>query len=107
VTTVVNVRDVHLVSDSDWIDAADFCRLCRLDLDAVAELVDLGLIAPRGASPGQWQLPLSVLPRLAMAGRLMRDLGVNVSGVALVLELLDVQHDLERQIRGLEGLVQE
>ena len=67
------------------------------------ELAELGLVSPRGG-PGQWQLPAAALPRLAMAGRLMRDLGVNVSGAALAVELLEVQRDLERRIRHLERL---
>ena len=45
------------------------------------------------------------LPRLALVGRLMRDLGVNVSGAALAVELLEAQRDLERRIRRLERLV--
>ena len=46
----------------------------------------------------------AALPRLAMAGRLMRDLGVNVSGAALAVELLEAQRNLERQIRHLQRL---
>jgi hypothetical protein len=34
----------------------------------------------------------------------MRDLGINASGAALAVELLEVQHALERQIRRLERL---
>jgi len=34
----------------------------------------------------------------------MRDLGINVSGAALAVELLEARHDLERQIRRLERL---
>jgi hypothetical protein len=34
----------------------------------------------------------------------MHDLGVNVSGAALALELLDVQRELERRVRLLERL---
>jgi chaperone modulatory protein CbpM len=104
VSDLVEVREVRLLGEADWIAAAEFCSLCRLDLDVVIELADLGLVAPRGYSPQEWQLPAAALPRLAMAGRLMRDLGVNVSGAALAVELLEAQRNLERQIRHLERL---
>ncbi len=100
----LEVREVCLVGDGDWIAAAEFCRLCRLDLEAVIELAALGLVSPRGYSPQEWQLPAAAVPRLARAGRLMRDLGINVSGAVLVVELLEVQHDLEREICRLERL---
>jgi chaperone modulatory protein CbpM len=101
---VSEVREVRLLGEADWLAAAEFCRLCRLDLEVVIELAELGLVSPRGYSPPEWQLPAAALPRLAMAGRLMRDLGVNVSGAALAVELLEAQRDLERQIRRLERL---
>lgn len=101
---MVEMREVRVLSDADWIAAAEVCRLCRLDLDAVIELADLGLVSPRGYSPQEWQLPAASVPRLSMAGRLMRDLGINVSGAALAIELLEIQHDLERQVRRLECL---
>jgi hypothetical protein len=101
---IVEVREVRVVGDADWIAAGEFCRLCRLDLEAVIELADLGLVSPRGYSPQEWQLPAAAVPRLAMAGRLMRDLGINLSGAVLAVELLEVQRDLQRQIRRLERL---
>lgn len=97
-------REIRLVGEADWLAAAEFCRLCRLDLEVVIELADLGLVVPRGYSPADWQLPAAALPRLAMVGRLMRDLGLNVDGAALAVELLEAQQDLERQIRRLERL---
>lgn len=103
-TDIVEVREVRVVGDADWIAAGEFCRLCRLDLEAVIELAELGLVSPRGYSPQEWQLPAAAVPRLAMAGRLMRDLGINLSGAVLAVELLEVQHDLQRQIRRLERL---
>ncbi len=103
-TDVVEVHEVRVVGDADWIAAAEICRVCRLELNTVIELTELGLVSPRGGSPEEWQLPAAALPRLAMAGRLMRDLGVNVSGAALAIELLEAQRELERQIRRLERL---
>jgi hypothetical protein len=35
----------------------------------------------------------------------MRDLGINVSGAALALELLEAQRELEARLRRLERLV--
>lgn len=105
-TDAVEMHEAKLVGEADWLAASEICRLCRLELGVVIELAELGVIAPRGYAPEQWQLPAAALPRLAVAGRLMRDLGINVSGAALALELLEAQRDLERQIRRLERLVQ-
>ena len=100
----MEIHDIRLVGEADWVAAAEFCRLCRLDLEAVVELADLGLVSPRGGAPEEWQLPAAALPRLTMASRLMRDLGVNVSGAVLAVELLEAQRELERQIARLEQL---
>ncbi len=101
---IMEIHDIRLVGEADWVAAAEFCRLCRLDLEDVVELADLGLVSPRGGAPEEWQLPATALPRLAMASRLMRDLGVNVSGAVLAVELLEAQRELERQIARLERL---
>jgi chaperone modulatory protein CbpM len=98
---------VHLVDERDWIGASEICQLCRIELTAVVELADLGVVSPRGYAPEQWQFPASELSRLRTAGRLMRDLGLNVSGAALAVELLEQQHNLERRLRRLERLAHE
>ncbi len=101
---VIQGLEAHLLSEGDWIGATEICQLCWLDLGAVMELAELGVVAPREALPGEWQIPATALPRLRVIGRLMRDLGVNVSGAALVLELLEARRELERRIRTLEPL---
>jgi chaperone modulatory protein CbpM len=105
VTDAVAMHEAQLIGEADWIAAGEICRLCRLELDTVAELADLGVIRPRGQGPEHWQLPAAALPRLALIGRLMRDLGIDVGGAALAMELLEVQRDLERRIRRLEQLM--
>jgi MerR HTH family regulatory protein len=101
---VTDGLEAHLLSEGDWIGATEVCQLCWLDLSAVMELAELGVVAPRGALPGEWEIAATALPRLRVIGRLMRDLGVNVSGAALVLELLEAQRELERRIHTLERL---
>ena len=103
-TDAVKMHEAQLVGEADWIAASELCRLCRLELTAVIELVELGLVSPRGPAPEQWLLPAAELPRLAIAGRLIHDLGINASGAALAVELLEMQRDLERRLRRLERL---
>lgn len=100
----VEVHEVRLVGEGDWIAAVEICRVCRIEFDAMIELAELGLVTLRGASMQEWQLPAAALPRLAMAARLMRDLGVNASGAVLAVELLETQRELERRVRHLERL---
>lgn len=97
--------EAQVLGEEHWLAVQECCRVCRLEMQTIVELADLGVVSPHGASPEAWQLPATALPRLRAAGRLMRDLGVNTSGVALALELLEVQRDLERQLRVLRGLV--
>ncbi len=106
-TDVTHPLEAHLLDEQDWIGATEICALCRIELTAVVELADLGVVSPRGYAPEQWQLPARELPRLRTVARLMRDLGVNVSGAALAVELLEEQHYLERRLRRLERLVHE
>jgi chaperone modulatory protein CbpM len=101
---VTQLTQVQLIAGDDWLAVTEICRLCRIDAEVVYELSELGVVAPRGRAPTEWELPASALPRLRVMGRLMRDLGVNASGAALAVELLEAQHELERRIRRLERL---
>jgi chaperone modulatory protein CbpM len=101
---VTQVLEAHVLGEGDWIAAAEVCQLCRLDFDAVMELAALGVVAPRESRPGQWQVPATALPRLRVVGRLIHDLGINVSGAALAVELLEARRELESRIRHLERL---
>jgi chaperone modulatory protein CbpM len=95
--------EAHLISEGDWIAVTEICTLCRLEPAAVLEFGELGLVSARH-SDDVWQVPAAALPRLRVAARLMRDLGVNVSGAVLAIELLERQRALERRLRDLEAL---
>ena len=103
VRVTTQVLEAHVLSDGDWIQVTEIYQLCHLDEAALHELGELGLVTPRRHQAG-WQVPATALPRLRVIGRLMRDLGVNVSGAALAVELLETQRALERRIRQLESL---
>lgn len=102
-----NVPGARLLGEGDWVAVTEACRLCLIDMTAVVELVELGVVVSRGSVPDEWLLPVAALPRLRVAGRLMRDLGVNVTGAALAVELLEARRELERRVRRLERLLHE
>src|SRR3982074_850486 len=97
-----NVLDMRLLGESDWIAVTEACRLCLIDMTAVIELVDLGVVVSRGPSPDEWMVPAASLQRLRVAGRLMRDLGVNVTGAELALEVLGRTGELAGRLSGGE-----
>ncbi|MGB6450827.1 MAG: chaperone modulator CbpM [Steroidobacteraceae bacterium] len=101
-TDAIDLLEARLLGEGDWIGIETLCRVCDLSLDAMTELADLGVVSPRGYSPGEWQLPATTLPRLRTLARLMHDLGLNVSGAALAVELIERQRRLEHRLRELE-----
>jgi len=103
---VRQVLEAQVLGSADWIAASEISALCRIDPEVVRELAALGLIAVRESPSGQWQVPATAVSRLRLVGSLMRDLGVNVSGAALAVELLEAQRELERRIRRLERLTE-
>jgi chaperone modulatory protein CbpM len=101
-TDPFDLLEAHLLGEQDWIAVDTLCRVCDLTLESVAELADLGVLSPRGYAPSEWQLPATVLPRLRTMARLMHDLGINASGAALAVELIETQRRLELRLRELE-----
>lgn len=96
-----------VVLDEEEITLAGLTRTCRVHAEWVLELVDEGVIEPRGVREGtaspQWRFSATTIVRIEKARRLQRDLGVNLPGVALALELLDRIDALEARLRAASG----
>ena len=105
-TTVSAAIETQVLAEGDWLSVTQVCRASEIDVAVVIELAELGLVCPRGTEPKEWQLPARELARLRTAARLIRDLGVNVSGAALAVELLEARRELETRLRALERCVQ-
>lgn len=76
---------------------ADICQLCNVTATLVAEMVDEGLLQPRGREQGEWRFTAMELRRIQITLRLQRDLRVNLPGCALVLDLLEELEELRRR----------
>jgi DNA-binding transcriptional MerR regulator len=87
--------------------------LCRqqnqeLTLDALAaraglhpalvqRFVDVGLLVPTARVAGTLFFAASAVPRLRMIGRLRQSLGINLAGIAVILDLRDRLYALQRE----------
>jgi len=105
-TTAKRTIETHLLAEGEWLSVTQVCRASQIDVAVVIELAELGLVCPRGDAPQDWQVSARELARLRTAARLIRDLGVNVSGAALAVELLEARRELETRLRALERCVE-
>ena len=64
----------------------------------VERFVEFGLVEPVERTGAEVRLDAACLPRLVAISRLRRDLGVNLHGVAVILDLVDRLAALEREL---------
>jgi DNA-binding transcriptional MerR regulator len=60
--------------------------------------VEYGLLEPIARTGTQWLFDTACLARLRMIERLRRDLGANLAGIAVILDLLDRLTALQREV---------
>jgi len=87
----------QLLEESDMVTLADLCRSCTIEAETISMLVAEGILDPMGEGVEQWRFTVGSLRRVKMVIHLQRDLGVNLAGAALALDLLDRIAELERQ----------
>jgi chaperone modulatory protein CbpM len=80
------------------LTTSELGRLCTVEIQRIVELVEEGILIVDSEAGGEWRFAPSSLRRARTAIRLQKDLGINISGVALVIELLDEIAALRRQI---------
>ena len=78
---------------------SELSHACAVRAEFIVELVEEGVIAPSGREPHRWRFSGTHLRRATMAFRLQRDLGVNLAGAALALQLLDELDALRTRLK--------
>ncbi|MCE2519262.1 MAG: chaperone modulator CbpM [Alphaproteobacteria bacterium] len=67
----------------------ELCVACGVHAEIVIEMVEEGVLDPRGADQADWRFSGSAVTRAQKALKLARDLRVNWPGAALALDLLE------------------
>jgi len=95
------ILDGIILEDHARLTLHELCDACAVHADFICELVDEGLLEPTGAAQSHWYFTGFSLYRVRRAQRLQQDLGLNLAGVALALDLLDEVEQLRAQINHL------
>lgn len=90
-----------ILEEQTGLTLADVSRACVVHAECIIELVEEGVLAPVGSDPVGWRFTGVHMRRAAVALRLQRDLGINLAGVALALQLLDEIDELRARLRAM------
>ena len=92
-----------ILEEQTGLTLGDLCRACHAEMTLIVELVDEGVLVPEGGAPEQWRFTGLHMHRARTALSLQRDLGVNLAGAALALQLMDELSNLRAQLRTQAG----
>jgi len=90
------------LDEEEALTLAELSHACAMHAEWVVSLVEEGVLEPSGRGPASWRFSGASLRRARSAARLQHDLGINVAGVALVLDLIDEMETLRKRLRVLE-----
>lgn len=87
-----------LLDESSQFTLDELCRLCTTERAHIVAFVAEGVVEAQG-DEGQWRFTATAVRRARTALRLERDLEINLSGVALALELMDEIQKLRQELQ--------
>jgi len=88
-----------ILEEQTELTLSDLSQACAVRVESIIELVDEGVLTPDGREPHRWRFSGTHLRRATVAIRLQRDLGVNLAGAALALQLLEEIDALHARLR--------
>lgn len=86
------------VIEENSLSLAELCRACGTHADWIINLVEEAIIEPQGEDLTCWRFSGESIVRVRSALRLQRDLGLNLAGIGLVLELRRELEALRHQV---------
>lgn len=92
----------HRAEVIETLTLIELCHFCHVGQDWVLTLVDHGVLEPRGHESTSWRFDTFNIARARKAQRLVRDFGLNVTGVALVLDLMQERDAQARKLAQMD-----
>ena len=88
-------NEIEIVS---VLTLTELCQFCQSDETWVSELINHGIVAPLDEADAELSFEFFSVARAKKARRLERDLGINIAGIALILDLIEERDELRRML---------
>ena len=89
VKQTTDILSGRIVENEPRLSMRQLCDACSVHAEYIIELVDEGFIEPSGMEKSHWCFNGLTITRVQKAKRLQQDLGINLAGVVLVIDLID------------------
>jgi chaperone modulatory protein CbpM len=96
-----NTLGGSVFDETTEITVTELCEVCSVEYALIEELVEEGVLDPLRGPSDETIFHFASVRRIRTVVRLQQDLGVNLAGAALALELLERIDDLRRQLRDM------
>jgi len=98
VKQTTNILTGRILENETRLTLSQLCDTCAVHAEYIIELVDEGFIEPSGMKKSHWCFNGITIKRVQKAKRLQQDLGINLAGVALAIELMDEIEQLRARL---------
>jgi chaperone modulatory protein CbpM len=89
----------NIIGKECVLTAEELARACLVEVSWIAELIDVGILEPRGEGPSSWRFCATDLTCARRAARLQRDFQVGTEALAIMLDLLSEVDRLRGRLR--------
>ena len=100
------MKEIVIQHKSIEFSLREVCERCYVNAETVIRLVDYGVVEPEGKQYADWRFSPDSYLRIRKALRLQKDLALNESGVALVIDLLDRLQNANQEIAYLKKRIE-
>jgi chaperone modulatory protein CbpM len=88
----------EVFDESAEITLSQLCEVCSVETTLIEKLVAEGVLDPVGGEPDELRFQYTSVRITQTVIRLQEDLGVNLAGAALALELMERIEELQRRV---------
>ena len=89
----------HVVDETTKITIVELCQACDVEAALIEAMIEEGILEPLESRNTTPCFTFNTITRTRIVVRLQRDLGVNLAGAGLALQLLDRIDDLRTELR--------